>query len=318
MGVILNQMKNTPANIVVVGSINMDLVVRTPHLPVPGETVLGEDLQTLPGGKGANQAVAAARLGAHTTMLGCIGQDIFGTQLRENLSGAGVDCSHLCVKQDSASGVALIGIDGETAENSIIVAGGANRLLSKHELRAAEKVIENADVVVFQLEIPLEAVEEGLKLARKHGKNTILNAAPMCELSDALLANVDILIVNRTETAQLSGMPVVEMEDIEQASAVLFARGIKTIVVTLGSKGSYFIDSTHRTYLPAYPVKSVDTVGAGDAFVGAFAVGTADGMAPDELLKFCNACGGLATTTVGAQNSVPSRNEIEAFLESFH
>jgi len=256
-------------------------------------------------------------MGAHTTMLGCIGQDIFGTQLRESMTEMGVDCTHLSIKLEFTTGVALIGIDNKTAENSIIVAGGANRQLSRHALRAAESVIKNADVLVCQLEIPLEAVEEGLKLARKHSVTTILNAAPVCEISDELLSSVDILIVNRTEIAQLSGMPVVEMEDIEQACAFLFARGVKTIVVTLGAKGAYLIDATHRTYLPAFPVKSIDTVGAGDAFVGAFAVGTAEGMPPEALLKFCNACGGLATTVVGAQNSIPTREKVEAFLKQF-
>ena len=303
--------------VVVVGSINMDLVVHTPHLPVPGETVLGEDLQTLAGGKGANQAVACARLGADTTMLGCIGEDIFGTQLRENMSELGVDCSHLCLNHNHTTGVALIGIDSETKENSIIVAGGANRKLSKREIRAAEAVIAEADVLICQLEIPLSAVEEALLLARKHQVTTILNAAPICDLPQHFLSLIDILIVNRTEAAQLSGMQVEKLEEIEQASALLLDRGVGDVIVTLGGQGSHHTDKTHRDYIPAFPVKVIDTVGAGDAFAGAFAVGYAEGMPMDDLLRFCNACGALATTREGAQNSMPTRDEISAFLAQF-
>lgn len=303
--------------IVVVGSINMDLVVHTPHLPVPGETVLGEDLQTLAGGKGANQAVACARLGADTTMLGCIGEDIFGTQLRENMSEIGVDCSHLCVNHEHTTGVALIGIDGETKDNSIIVAGGANRLLSKQEIRAAEVVIAEADVLICQLEIPLPAVEEALLLARKHHVTTILNAAPICDLPEHFLSLIDILMVNRTEASQLSGMRVEELEDAEQASALLLTRGVGTVIVTLGGQGSHHADKTQHSYIPAFSVKAVDTVGAGDAFAGAFAVGYAEGMPMDDLLRFCNACGALAATREGAQNSMPTRDEVSTFLAQY-
>lgn len=300
-------------NVVIVGSINMDLVVHTAHLPAPGETVLGGNLVTTGGGKGANQAVAAARLGAQTTMLGCLGQDGFGVQLRDGLLSAGVDCSRLCVRNGINSGVALIDIEETTHENFIIVSGGANRTLGAAEIAANADVIAAADVLVCQLEIPLEAVGAALEAARKHDTKTILNAAPMCDFPREWLRWVDVLILNETEAAQLSGLPVKELEELEQASAVLLGQGVGAVVITLGARGVSYADAQNRFYLPAYPVKAIDTVGAGDAFVGAFAAALAENRAPEAIVKFSNAVGALATTRPGAQAAMPTRAEVAEY-----
>lgn len=301
--------------IVVVGSINMDLVVHTAHLPVPGETVLGGNLVSSGGGKGANQAVAAARLGGKTTMLGCLGQDSFGDELMAGLESAGVDCSYVTRIADVNSGVALIGIDEGTRDNFIIVSGGANRSLNEAAIDVNAAVFAGADILVSQLEIPLEAVHRALVLAKQNDTKTILNAAPYCEFPAEWLRLVDVLILNETETSQLSGLPVNELEEIEHASAVLLGRGVGAVVITLGARGAHYVDANQREYYPAYPVQPVDTVGAGDAFVGAFAVALAEGMSPEETLKFSNVVAALATTRSGAQAAMPSRAEVDAYRQ---
>lgn len=299
--------------IVVTGSINMDLVVHAAHLPVPGETVLGGNLQTSGGGKGANQAVAAARLGCRTVMLGCLGQDGFGDELYAGLQTAGVDCSCIARLPAVNSGVALIGIDEGTRDNFIIVSGGANRLLHAAEIHARADVIAAAKVLVCQLEVPPDAVHAALLLAHQSGTKTILNAAPYCEFPTEWLQLVDVLILNETEAAQISGLPVHELEEIEHASAVLLGRGVGAVVITLGARGAHYVDAGHRVYYPAYPVHPLDTVGAGDAFVGAFAVALTEGMPPEETLKFSNTVAALATTRAGAQAGMPTRTEVDAY-----
>ena len=315
MGAVL-VMEKRP-HIVIVGSINMDLVIRTAHLPVPGETVLGGDYQTFPGGKGANQAVAAAKLAASTTMLGAVGEDTFAEVLVENLRSAGVNTDAVIHKKDSTSGIALIGIDDASGENFIIVSGGANRKFSPQDVLNAEDVIKSADILICQLEIPMESVTAALRLAKKHHVKTVLNAAPMTTLTDKLLQLVDYLIVNETEAAQLSGLDIEELEHIEQASAILLGKGIGCIVLTMGAKGAHIVDQEHRVYVPAYPVKAIDTVGAGDAFVGAFAAAIARDESLTEALKFGNAVGALATTKLGAQSGSPTAEEVQRFLQKF-
>ena len=303
--------------VVVVGSINMDIVIEAAHLPVPGETVLGGDYQTYPGGKGANQAVAAAKLGAETTMIGAVGADAFGKALTMNLASYGIRTEAVMHKTDTTSGIALIAIDKRSRDNTIIVSGGANRQLTVEDMTFAVDIIKAADVLICQLEIPLDAVQAALKIAKNHGVITMLNAAPMCELPDALLALVDHLIVNETEAQQLSGYPINELEDIEQASAILLGKGIDKIVLTMGGKGANVVDAEHRHYLPAFPVNVLDTVGAGDAFVGAYAVAIAQGRSLTEALKFGNAVGALATTKSGAQTGSPTAEEVQQFLAGF-
>lgn len=316
MGTVLT-MQKTP-RIVVVGSINMDLVIRTAHLPVPGETILGESgYQTYPGGKGANQAVASAKLGAQTTMLGAVGQDAFGDELIANLQTHRIQTDALVRKTNTNSGVALIGIDESNGENFIIVAGGANRSLSPEDIQYAKSVIQSADILICQLEIPIESVHTALTIAKENHVTTVLNAAPVCELSDGLLSLVDFLIVNETEAVQLSHYSISELEDVEQASAILLGKGVKCVVLTMGAKGANVVDANHRIYVPTFPVKAIDTVGAGDAFVGAFSIAIAQGKPLADALKFSNAVGALATTKPGAQSGMPSHDEVQAFLRKF-
>jgi ribokinase len=239
--------------------------------------------------------------------------DAFGDTLLAGLESAGVDCGSIIRAAEVNSGVALIGIDEGTRDNFIIVSGGANRHLTASAVDAHAEKIAAADVLVCQLEIPLDAVHRALELARQNGTKTILNAAPACEFPIEWLRLVDVLIVNETEAGQLSGLPVGEMEDLEHASAVLLGMGVGAVVITLGARGAHSVDANEQVYHPAYPVQPVDTVGAGDAFVGAFAVALAEGQRPSEILKFGNAVAALATTRPGAQAAMPTRAEVEAY-----
>ncbi|MBN2048311.1 MAG: ribokinase, partial [Anaerolineaceae bacterium] len=222
------------SELLVLGSVNMDLVIRTPRLPIPGETVLGGVLQTFPGGKGANQSVSAAKLGASTRFLGCVGDDEFGGSLRENLLRAGVNCELLRTRAGMNSGVAFIEVDAISGENHIIVAPGANGTISPDDVHASADLLARMDALVCQLEIPMETVETAFSLASELGVLTVLNAAPMRPLSDDLLGQVDYLIVNESELAALSGMATDSETSIREAAEVLLKRGPKAVVVTLG------------------------------------------------------------------------------------
>ncbi|MBK6712349.1 MAG: ribokinase [Chloroflexi bacterium] len=302
------------AKITVIGSLNMDLVTRAAKIPAPGETVIGGDLHTLPGGKGANQAVAAARLGAEVSMVGRVGHDLFAQQLLENLTAVHVDHTHVTQDPQAASGIALIVID-DAGENVIVVAPGANGRLSAADVDAAEAAIQAADAVLLQLEIPLTAVLRAAQLAHKHGVKVILNPAPAQPLPDELLALVDILIPNETETAQLTGMPAHTPAEIEAAAAKLRQSGVGTIIMTLGERGALLTNEAGTIHFPPYvPQKVVDTTAAGDAFVGGLATALAEGKSLAEAVPWGNATGSLAVTRMGAQPSLPTRAEVEALL----
>jgi ribokinase len=294
--------------ILVVGSLNMDLVVRVARHPRVGETLLGGEFQTFPGGKGANQAVAAARLGAAVRMIGCVGSDAFGAGLLAAVEKDGVDTS--CIRKDdsAASGVALITVS-QDGQNTIVVAAGANAQLSAQDVLSAEAAFEDAGAVVLQLEIPLPAVEAAARLGRKHGAVVLLNPAPAQPLSDGLLALVDYLIPNQTELQQLAGL-----SNLDHAASALLGRGVRNLVVTLGEQGARWVSAAGMVDAPAFKVQAVDTVAAGDAFVGAFAVALAEGRPVAQALRYGNAAGALAVTRAGAQPSLPSRAELEAFL----
>ena len=294
--------------ILVVGSLNMDLVVRVPRHPRPGETLLGGAFQTFPGGKGANQAVAAARLGKPVRMIGRVGADEFGDALLATLQNDGVDTR--CVQQDAqaASGVALITVSAD-GQNTIVVAAGANGRLSAQDVTAAEAAFIDAGAVVLQLEIPLPAVEAAARLGRKHGAAVVLNPAPAQPLSDELLALADYLVPNQTELELLSGQP-----DLERGMRALMERGVRNLVVTLGERGARWVSPAGTLDAPAFAVRAVDTVAAGDAFVGAFSAALAEGRPVQEALLRGNAAGALAVTRAGAQPSLPTRAELEAFL----
>jgi ribokinase len=294
--------------IVVVGSLNMDLVVHAPRHPQPGETILGSEFHTFPGGKGANQAVAAARLGGQVRMIGLVGQDDFGDALLQTLASDGVDAEHVLRHASAATGVALITVDA-AGQNTIVVASGANGRLTPGDVSAAEDAFRGASLLLVQLESPLPAVGRALELARRHGLRTVLNPAPAQPLELALLARVDYLVPNETELALLTGI-----DARREALRELHRWGVGRVIVTLGECGVLIAEDGGELHLPAYHVVPVDTTAAGDAFVGAFAVALTEGRSVDKAAVWANAAGALAVTRLGAQPSLPTRAELTGFL----
>jgi ribokinase len=301
------------AQVIVVGSLNMDLVVRTPRIPVPGETIIGRDFHTLPGGKGANQAVAAARVGGRVTMVGRLGQDDFGQALRRNLEAANIDQTYLSMDDTAATGVALIEVD-DAAQNSIVVASGANMQLTPTHVEAAAQAIAKADVLLLQLEVPLETCIRAAEIAQQQQTTVILNPAPAQTLPEHFLRLVDILIPNESETALLTQASIANQDDLAAAAQQLRAWGVKTIILTLGEQGALLADETGISLHPTFPVTPIDTTAAGDAFVGGFAVALAEGRPQSEAIRWGNATGALATTQLGAQPSLPTRQQVEALV----
>jgi ribokinase len=296
--------------IVVVGSSNTDMVVRSGHLPARGETVLGEKFIMTAGGKGANQAVAAARLGAEVAFVARLGRDMFGERSLAGYQAEGIKTDYIVRDDDEPSGVALIVVD-ERAENIIAVAPGANGRLSPVDVYAAEPALEEADCVLLQLEIPLEAVRAAIDLARRHGVRTILNPAPAQALPDELLRKVDVLTPNEHEAAKLMG------EHADSALEALIARGAGSVVMTCGAAGCEVMSNGKRQQVPGYRVEAVDTTGAGDCFNGALAVALAHGLTLVDAARYANAAAALAVTRFGAQSSMPTDEDVQEFLSSF-
>ena len=301
------------AHVTVVGSLNMDLVARTPRIPQPGETIIGGEFRTVPGGKGANQAVAAARLGAQVSMVGRVGHDAFADPLLQNLAAASVDHAFVTRDPEAATGVALIFVD-DAGQNSIVVAAGANMRLSPADVDAAEAVIAASDVVLLQLESPLETVTRAAEVARAHGARVVLNPAPARSVPSALLSRVDVLIPNESETAHLTGLPLGDRAAAEVAAAALRDMGVGTVILTLGGRGAMLACEEGAELFPAFEVDPVDTTAAGDAFVGSFAVALAEGRSLPEAVRWGNAAGALATTRLGAQPSLPARRAVAELL----
>ena len=297
----------------VVGSLNMDLVARAPRIPQPGETIIGRDFHTVPGGKGANQAVAVARLGAQVSMVGRVGCDAFAGPLLDNLAAASVDHTFVTRDPEAATGVALIVVD-DAGQNSIVVASGANMRLSPADVDAARTAIAAVEALLLQLESPLETVTRAAKVARAHGVKVILNPAPARSLPVALLSLVDVLIPNESETALLTGMPVGDQAEAEAAATALRGLGVGTVILTLGERGALLAREEGAEHFPAFDVTPVDTTAAGDAFVGGFAVALAEGRSLAEAVRWGNAAGALATTKLGAQPSLPTRQDLEVLL----
>ncbi len=304
-------MSSKTSRIVVVGSSNTDMVVQTDRLPLPGETVLGGDLIIAPGGKGANQAVAAARLGAGVAFVARIGRDMFGQEALGNFQREGLDTRYVIQDPDAPSGVALI-VVGPDGQNIIAVAPGANRRLSPADVEAASPAFAEARSVLLQLEIPLETVMAAAKAGRSAGAMVILNPAPApsSPLPDELFAHVDILTPNETEAAVLTGRGTPE-----EAALALLQKGIRTVIVTLGEAGALVVtgpDQVRR--VPGFRVEAVDATAAGDAFNGALAVALARGDSLDAAVRYAHAVAALSVTRLGAQPSLPTANEVEAFL----
>ncbi len=301
------------AKIVVVGSLNMDLIVRAPHIPAPGETVLGSDFSTASGGKGANQAVAAARLGAQVTMVGCVGGDDYGRQLLNSLQTDRVSTQFVRVADAAHTGVALITVD-DAGENSIVVSSGANWQLTQADVAAAEAAIAAADMLMLQLESPLDVVRFAAEMAQHHGVPVLLNPAPARPLPTELLANVTILIPNENEAALLANCAVDDIAGVQTAVSRLGQLGIPNIIITMGSRGAYLHDENQSRQMATFAVQPVDTTAAGDAFVAGVAVAVGEQRPLVEAVHFATAVGALATTKHGAQPSLPSRTAVEQLL----
>ena len=300
------------ARVVVVGSANTDMVARVARLPLPGETVLGGDFATAPGGKGANQAVAAARLGAVVTLIACVGLDSLGDAAVLGFEAEGIDTQYVVRDPEAPTGVALITVDAATGENSIVVASGANAKLSVGLIQMASGAIRDADVVICQLESPLATVQAALQLARDAGKTTILNPAPAQVLPDALLALVSVLTPNETEAALMAGDAAVTPAQMANA---LRERGAASVVVTLGAKGALVVTEKQETLIQSFaPKETVDTTAAGDCFTGALAVALGEGKTLGYAVEFANAAASLSVEKAGAQPSLPNRYETDLRL----
>ena len=303
-----------PANILVIGSLNMDLVVTADRIPEAGETIRGNDFQRYFGGKGANQAVSAARLGAKVTMLGRLGYDAFGREQLEGLKQEGIDIRYISLDSHITSGVAVITLQ-PNGENRIIVVPGANGACSPRDIDVAEGAIKRADVIVLQLEIPLETVAYVIRKAHALGKKVILNPAPARVLPADLYPAITVLTPNESEAKLLTGIEVTSKSKARQAAKHLLKRGVEHVVITLGSGGVYGCNQMGEFHIPAHSVKPVDTVAAGDAFSGGLAVALAEGKPLMSAAKLANAAAAIAVTRPGAQPSMPNREEVERFLE---
>jgi ribokinase len=299
--------------IVVVGSSNIDLVMKMPRLPRVGETVTDATFVQAFGGKGANQAVGAARAGGEVTFVGCVGDDAYGALVRRNLEADGIDTRFVFTAPGVASGTALI-LVGAGGENYISVAPGANGRLTPARVDSARDAIDAAQVLITQCEIPPDTLEHVVALAARLGKLVLLNLAPARPLRDDALSKLSILAVNETEAEFLTGLPVAGDRDVEQAAAVLRARGPKTVVLTLGARGAYVAGEGFGALVPGFAVDPVDTTAAGDVHCGALAVGLVEDRPMLEAVRFANAAAALSVTRLGAQPSAPRRREIEALL----
>jgi ribokinase len=307
------------SKIVIVGSINTDMVVRTSHIPAPGETILGSSFFITGGGKGANQAVAVAKLGGHAYMVGKVGNDVFGEQAILNLQYANVDTNFVYTNMQQPSGVALIAV-ADNGENSIIVAPGANSTLNAKDIIQAEQAIAQCDYIMLQLEIPVDTVAATIELANKHHKKIILNPAPAALLDDNILEHVDIIIPNQSETLLMTGIKVNNSEDAGKAAEWFHQKRIATVIITLAEQGCYVSDTSFKGAVQAYKVdKVVDTVAAGDTFCGALAVALSEGVSLPQAARFANTAAALSVIKEGAQASIPLRAETDAifFLKNF-
>ena len=302
----------TRSRVTVVGSLNMDLVVRAPRLPHPGETLAGRTFAQVAGGKGGNQAVAAARLGAQVSMLGCVGADANGAQLRAGLEAEGIDCAALETGQ-AATGVALIIVD-DASQNAIVIVAGSNGEVTPATIARHEAALAAAEVVICQLETPPDAVRAALTTARRLGKTVILNPAPATgPLPADWLPLIDYLIPNELEAAALTGLPVDTPEDAAKAAAALRAAGARNVLVTLGARGVQALldGAADATLYEAPKVKAVDTTAAGDTFIGGFAAQLAQGAGVENAIRFAQRAAALSVTRAGAQPSIPTRAELE-------
>ena len=299
--------------IVVVGSINTDMIVKVPRIPKTGETILGGKFSTAAGGKGANQAVAAARAGGNVTFIARVGNDMFGKQALEDFESNNINAKYIKTDSTEPSGVALIFVD-EKGENSIAVASGANARLSHREVTEAEEVIKSADILLMQLETPMESVKRAAKIAKEAGVKVILNPAPACPLDNTLLRTVYVITPNESEAELLTDISVTDFPSAEKAAFILLDRGVEVAIITMGIKGALIKTRELTKIIPGFKVKAVDSTAAGDVFNGSLVVAMAEGKTLEETVQFANAAAALSVTKLGEQPSAPKRVEIERML----
>jgi ribokinase len=305
---------STSAKLAVLGSINADHILNLAHFPRPGETVIGKQYQVAFGGKGANQAVAAGRAGADIAFIACVGADDIGERIRQQLQQDRIDTAPVETVAEEATGVAMIFVNGE-GENNIGIYSGANAALTPACVARHQQVIADADALLMQLESPLESVLAAAKIAKAQQTQVILNPAPATQLSDELLALIDIITPNETEAEILTGIAVKSDEDAARAAAALHAKGIQTVLITLGRRGVWLSEQGDGVRIPGFSVQAVDTIAAGDTFNGAFITARLEGVAMHDAVRFAHAAAAIAVTRPGAQPSVPWRTEIDAFLQ---
>ena len=298
-------------NICVIGSLNMDLVVNVDTMPKPGQTIIGSNFKEVPGGKGANQAVAMARLNGNVTMIGKVGEDGFGQTLINSLKNDKVDTTYIQTAK-GATGVALITVD-KNAQNSIVVSPGANFEVKEDDIDNNIEAIKNSDIVVLQLETPLNTIKYALNKAKELNKYTILNPAPAVKLDDEIIKNIDLLTPNETELEIISGVSIETEEDIQKASQIMIEKGVKELIVTLGSKGSLYINKEKSMFKKAYKVEAVDTTAAGDSYTGALALALSQDKGMEEAMDFASKVGALSVLKEGAQSSLPTLEDVENF-----
>lgn len=305
-------MSKQDPKVVVVGSFNMDLVVKAGRRPQTGETLMGEEFGMFIGGKGSNQAIAAARLGADVTMIGRLGTDLFGGTLMDAHAEEGICTDYVIRDTEVGTGVASILIDAD-GDNSIVLVPQANMCLSVEDIERASESIASANVLLLQLEVPIAASRRAAEIAKSNGATVVLNPAPAQELPDDFLAQVDILTPNEVETESLSGVRVSTAADAERAAKVLLDKGLSAVILTLGERGALLLTPDMTQQVPAYSVEVVDTTAAGDAFCGALATGLARGENLADAVAFANTAGALAITVLGAAPSMPTAAQVEAF-----
>lgn len=305
------------SQIVVIGSLNMDMVVRINNMPQIGETILGNGLATIPGGKGANQAIAAARLGAQVSMIGRVGDDDHGKVLISNLKAAGVDTEGVLIDDKAHTGLAFINVT-DIGDNSIIVVPGANHCCKPSDVDKNIKLIKKANVVIVQLEIPIETVIHAIETAKKLGKKVILNPAPAANLPADLYRKIDIITPNESELEVLTTTKSRKDDAYQIRCKELLEKGIDTVIVTLGKKGAAMINNNGFEYFPAVKVQAIDTTAAGDSFTAAFAAALMEGAEYEEAIQFANNVAALVATRKGAQTSLPWKPEVKAFIEGFN
>ena len=301
--------------ILVIGSLNMDLIVKTDRLPKLGETVIGTSFYTIPGGKGQNQAVAAAKLGADIQFIGKIGKDSYGKELLENLKENKMSTDGI-ILSDEVTGRAVIQVD-KNGNNTIVVIGGSNSALTEEDIKEKYDFLKNCNIIIMQHEIPVDTVKFIIKEGKKLGKMIILNPAPALIIEDTYLNSLDYLILNETELDFMSGTKNNNNKERIKECKNFINKGVKNIILTLGEKGGIFINKKGETEYKAYKVKAVDTTAAGDSFIGAFAVKLSEGKTEEEAVRYASAVAALTVTRMGAQKSLPDKKEVDEFFKNY-